>query len=318
MKINELNATILQNLLTDGRKSFSEIAVENGTSKEVVANRYKQMRRQGIITGATVQVSEAYRDCNFGAFIFIKSTLQKQESVIKSITQIPNIFLAFPVTTDLSILAFASIKNVQELENLKQSIKALPFVLDVDTYVRLDVRNTPENLSIFNKAHKKKGSPSNSQSLENHKIDEIDKAIIEKLSVDSRAPFSKIGKELNVSIDTIARRYEKLRVNGDVKSIIQINPIKLGYSAFATFDLSFTHEETSKNLETLSQLPDINVIFKISGRFDFNVIFMIRNIDTFTDVQEQILKMPGLLKYRMSISKMFPVWPNQKEPISTF
>ncbi len=65
------------------------------------------------------------------------------------------------------------------------------------------------------------------------KIDRIDTEIIEKLAVNGRTTFKEIATELKVSTDTISKRYAKLKQNGDLKVVIQIDPTKIGYSAFA-------------------------------------------------------------------------------------
>jgi Transcriptional regulators len=316
MKIDELNASILKELLIDGRRSFTEIAQDNSTSKEVVATRYKQMKSRGIIVGATTQISQAYHDANLDAFLLIKTYPQKEESVTRNLTKIPNVFHFRCTGLIQDIIALAAIKNVAELETLRQSIKGLPFVQEVDTRLWSGIRNSPDNLSILGKDNKRIGNIS--KPFENHKIDEIDRAIIEKLAVNSRMPFSEIGKDLSLATDTIVRRYEKLRQNGDIRAVIQVNPILLGYSAFATFNLGFSHEQTASGLEVISDIPDINLIFKTSGKFDFMVTLMIRSIEQFVAVQERISNIPGLQNYDMSIDKMFTVWPNPKEAMSTF
>jgi len=43
------------------------------------------------------------------------------------------------------------------------------------------------------------------------KLNEVDLQIVDMLSNDSRLPFRKIAEEIGVSIDTIARRYERLK-----------------------------------------------------------------------------------------------------------
>ncbi len=143
-------------------------------------------------------------------------------------------------------------------------------------------------------------------------------SVIEKLATDARMPFSKIAKELKVSTDTVARRYERLNQNDDLKAVIQINPTKIGYRAFAIFDLMFSQERLQDSLEALSRIPDINFIHKISGKFDCVASLIIKDIDQFTSVQEQILHLPGLTNMIVSTSKLFTVWPMRREFISTF
>jgi Lrp/AsnC family transcriptional regulator for asnA, asnC and gidA len=319
MKIDRLNIIILKELLKDGRKSFAEIAKENKTSKEVIANRYKQMKKQGIIVGSTIQTSLNYYDSNFAEFFFIKSVQHEEDNVFRLITKMPKVISVFHGSTDQNTLAIFAIKNVQEIEQLKQSIKGIPYVLEVETRQCLGARNTPHNLSVLTNENNIQVNNNIQQVHGKHqKFDEIDKFIFEEFAENSRIPFSEIAKNLGLSTDTISRRYEILKQNGNLKAIIQINPIKIGYPAYAVFNLSFSQENAQNNLAAICSIPDINLINKMSGRFDYMVSIMIRDINQFISVQDQILKMTGLIKFEMLIAKMFPVWPTPKEIISTF
>ena len=71
-------------------------------------------------------------------------------------------------------------------------------------------------------------------------IDDIDRAIINKLSLNGRMPFAEIADPLGVSTETIVRRYEKLKENRDLKVVVEIDPTKIGYYAFGIFNFSFS------------------------------------------------------------------------------
>ncbi|HLN89742.1 MAG TPA: Lrp/AsnC family transcriptional regulator, partial [Candidatus Binatia bacterium] len=53
--LQPIDVTILQELLKDGRKSFTTIAKECNTSKDVIWNHYRELKKAGIIVGATIQ-----------------------------------------------------------------------------------------------------------------------------------------------------------------------------------------------------------------------------------------------------------------------
>jgi predicted transcriptional regulator len=61
-EMDETDARILWELLEDGRKTFATIAKNCNVSQDVVWKRYKEMKENGIIVGATIQFN--YR--NFG------------------------------------------------------------------------------------------------------------------------------------------------------------------------------------------------------------------------------------------------------------
>ena len=95
------------------------------------------------------------------------------------------------------------------------------------------------------------------------KIDEIDMKIIEKLSNDGRMSFRKISMELEISTDTVARRYKELRRNNAIKVLIQIDPAKIGYLGQAIFMIAFAYEKTVGSVvETISKIPNVTLIIK--------------------------------------------------------
>jgi Lrp/AsnC family transcriptional regulator for asnA, asnC and gidA len=325
MKIDIINATILKELLKDGRKSFAEIAKECNTSKDVIAKRYKQMKSKGIIVGATIQNSCACYGCGLVAGIYIYTQPHKADHVLQLVHKIPQVFDVYSVGINPSLVAIVVMKNIEELDQVKQSIKKLPFISGVDTKVWTGVRNMPENLSILTPQETALKTDNENRKTKSNlektaaKIDEIDKQIIEKLAANARMPFMKIAKAMKVSTDTVVRRYERLKQNGDLKVVIQINPIKIGYYAYATFSIAFISQDSLvDSIEALAKIPDINNIIKTSGNFDYTISLMVRDIEQLTTIQEEIVNIPGITNMEIAVEKLFNVWPLPREFISTF
>jgi DNA-binding Lrp family transcriptional regulator len=215
------------------------------------------------------------------------------------------------------------LKNIEELELVQKLIYNLPFVLEIETAIWMGKRTVPENLSVFET--KLPISNGLTENLKKNKItkketeiDEIDKALIDNLALNGRMPFEGIAKPLGVSTETIARRYEKLKQNGDLKVVIQIDPTKIGYYAFALFQLSFSKGVLTENIEKLSVTSDVNFIIKAAGYFDLEFTLMIRDINHFLEIQEQMVTLPHIAHMEVYVSRMFYPWPLQKEIISTF
>ena len=324
-EIDEINRTILWELLKDGRKSFAQIAKECNTSKDVIAKRYKQMKIKGLIVGATIQNSCACFGSSLVAGMYIFTQPHKANQVFELIQKMPQVFDVYHIGINPSLITTAVMKNLDELDQVKQSIKKLPFILGVDTQVWTGVRNMPDNLSVltFQKAALKTVNENKKieRSLEKtvDKIDEIDRQIIEKLAANGRMPFSRIANALKVSTDTVVRRYERLKQNGDLRVVIQINPTKIGYYAFARFSIAFISQDSLANtIEALAKIPDIINIIKTSGNFDYTVTLMIRDIEQLTAIQEEIANIPDITHMEIAVSKLFNVWPLPREFISTF
>jgi DNA-binding Lrp family transcriptional regulator len=322
-EIDAINAKILKELLMDGRKSFAEIAKECNTSRDVIAKRYKQMVNKGIIVGSTIQNSPACYGGNLVAAIEIDVQPHKEEEVLLLAHKIPQVIQGFRLGFSPSLSILVVLKNIEELEGIKQSIKGLPFLLRVEVGIWIGIRTIPENLSILNvqepRINIETEDKSSSQKKVEIKLDAIDTAVIEKLAADGRTRFEKIAKELKVSTDTIIRRYERLKRNGDLKVVIQLNLTKIGYPAFAMFSVtSSSQENLAESIRTLAKIPDINFIIKNSGSFDYLISLIVRDIQQLTAVQEEIANMPGVINMKTVVGKMFMVWPIPREFISSF
>jgi Lrp/AsnC family transcriptional regulator for asnA, asnC and gidA len=316
--IDPLNAKILRDLLEDGRKTFTQIAKENNTSKDVITKRYKQMKNAGIIVGATVHTSPACYGANLVAGIYLEIKSSKEKQVLELVKKIPQFLYVYNIGIHPGLAALLILKNIEELEGIKELIKKMPYILGFEIIVLLGIRTSPENLSILSS----QDDPAKKYNIITQKrkiqIDKIDTEIIERLAVNGRVTFREIADELKISTDTVKKRYTKLKQNGDIKVVIQIDPTKIGYSAFAIFNLAFSEENSPSYILDLAKIPDANFVIKTSGNFDVMLSFMICNIQQLIAVQEKIASMPGLIDMQITLGKLFNVWPLPREFTSTF
>lgn len=323
-KIGVIDAKILKDLLKDGRKEFPEIAKEIGVSKDVIWQHYTNMKKEGIIVGATVQINYASLGYNTTASIFVSVEPQKQIQVMESIRRIQNIFDVIPLGNHSEIWVIAILRNIEEMDQVKQSIKQLPSVLRLRTEVWTGIRNMVENLSIL--SADKTLNETNSSKMQTRsgvgkiggKIDGTDIQIIEKLAKNGRESFRKIADELKISTSTIINRYRKLKRDGTIKVTIQINPIKIGYPAEAIFGLAFVPQQSLPIVEKIAKIPDVTLILKTSGIFDLTVFLKIRNVEQLIAIQDEIANIPGITEIERMMLNAWPLMPYPREYISTF
>jgi DNA-binding Lrp family transcriptional regulator len=321
-KIDGLNLRIIKDLLRDGRKPFADIAKENDTSKDVVAKRYKQLKANGVIVGCTIQNSARCYGDHFVANLLIHVQRGKIEPTIQAVRKIPNVVHAYPVAVKQAVLVEVVLKDIDELEVTKKTVQSQPYVLGADVTIWTGIRNTPQNLSIFTIEEPTSRENTEKTVLQKKRndfdIDGIDRTIIEKLALNGRMPFAEIAEPLRVSTETIVRRYEKLKQNGDLKVVAQIDPTKIGYYAFGSFNFSFSQEALAENIEKISRTLDVNRIIKSAGYQDLNFTLMIRDINHFIEVQEEMAVLSNITKIEARIARMIRPWPMQREFISTF
>jgi len=321
--INEIHAKILRDLLKNSRKSFKEIAQEAKVSQDIIGQHYKKLKSEGTICGATIQLD--YRSLGHKAVgrIIVNVEPNQQEKVSKSIEKIRSVEGVFGVRNQPQFVTVVDLKTVEEIEEITYLMKQVPGVTGLKKEIWLGIRSMPDNLSQL-LSTQEKWSVSDKKRVQNEikaqtKIDQIDKQIIQKMGKNSRLSFRKIAQELDISTDTVSRRFKKLFNNGIIKPLIQINPTKIGYKATVFFSVSFISNQKLENIvEMISQIPDIVLIINTSGHFDLWVMALIKNIDQLFSIQDQLYKIPGITEIATKIVKTDPVLPVHCEHISNF
>jgi Lrp/AsnC family transcriptional regulator for asnA, asnC and gidA len=137
------------------------------------------------------------------------------------------------------------------------------------------------------------------------RMDELDLAIVDKLTADARVSFRKIAKDLGVSPDTVINRYHALQKEGVIRgSTIVLNSRKIGYHAMVVFliDVSLARISTSQIppvdssqiLEKLIRMPNIIVATKSVGDHDLLAIGVVTGFEHLAKVKDEMAKMTGV------------------------
>jgi Lrp/AsnC family transcriptional regulator for asnA, asnC and gidA len=326
LKLNELDANILRVLLKDGRTGYDELAEECRVSKNVVWKRCKAMEKRGIIKGATVQINFNHFGFDALATLLISVNSQQLEQVMQLINRITKVQAHRLYNSVYNVRAIATLRDLNELDHIKQVIRQKVPTVGLKTYIWTGVRNIPENLNLAGIL--KNVSNSNQRNLNTAidipkaetTIDELDEQIVAKLRLNGRASFTQIAKQIGISTDTVIKRYRKLRKNGSIKVTIQINPNKIGYSSLLDFNIAFaTHGSSSHTVvESLTKIPDIIIITRTSGDYDLQGTAMIRDLSESFAIQDQIAQIRGITKIEANARKIPDRWPTPQQHISTF
>ena len=325
MKICELDVKILKLLLQDGRRSFTDIAQTCGTTKSQIWKHYKIMEKNGIITGSTIQMNFDIFGYDALVNLLISVEAQQIEQVMNCIGRITEVHAYRQYNNIYNIRAVAILRNLNDLDYVKSAIRRQLPMIAIRTYIWTAVRNIPENLQIM---PIQKNIEKNDETIEDTivlsqtekpKIDELDLQIVDQLTINGRMPFSKIAEKLNISTDTVLKRYHKLRKKGAMKVSIQINPNKIGYHAILDFNIASTSPvNSSTTVGLLSKIPDVIIVTRTSGDYDLQLTAMIRDVEQFFRLQEEIARTPGVTKIETSARKIPSNWPTQRQHISTF
>lgn len=116
--------------------------------------------------------------------------------------------------------------------------------------------------------------------LEFPRLDAKDYEILRELDVNFRQSFSKIGKKVNLSKNSVALRFEKLRPFL-LHNIVGINTDVLGYTEVKLYySFDFYNEDTETSIiAELKKHKNVIWVARYYGMYDICVCLLIKNID---------------------------------------
>jgi DNA-binding Lrp family transcriptional regulator len=324
--ISEVQATILKELIADGRKTVAQISKDTGLTKECVKKNYHSLEQMGIIRGATIHINYKTFGYKAVAIITLRVDSNQAEQLIDYVRKLPQNYFVYDIGPKGNISLTIIIKNLQELDKIKDSIKNKFSVSETKTVIWTDVREMhrnmaiiPGNISRINEPSRiKYCTPAIGAFPKKLSIDEIDRKIADKLAENGRAPMEEIAKEIGVSTDTANRRYERLKKNGALKVTIQFDPTKIGYVAIAVFFATTSNVNPASIIESISDIPDVISIMKMTGDYDLEIFALIRSLEELLSIRDKLVKIQGISRIDLELSPMPDKWPSPRQHISTF
>jgi DNA-binding Lrp family transcriptional regulator len=133
-------------------------------------------------------------------------------------------------------------------------------------------------------------------------LDEVDIAIIRALQKDARASFAAIAKSCNVSIDTISKRFHKIKEAGIARgTTVLLNPKSFGCDCVASFGIRADFSHIKEILQFLKKIPDIVFSTETMGRHSIFAVAIVKNVTKLSTVKEAIKSHPMVTEITTSI-----------------
>lgn len=109
-------------------------------------------------------------------------------------------------------------------------------------------------------------------------LDVLDKQIVHALVTDARIPFAKLGVILDVSEQTVARRYRSLRQRGILHVSGQVNAVPLGHARWA-LRIKTAPDRALRLAESLARFPDLSWVTLLSTGSEVTCVSRPRSIE---------------------------------------
>lgn len=124
-------------------------------------------------------------------------------------------------------------------------------------------------------------------------LDDTDRAIIEHLQADGRAPYTRLGLAVGLSEAAVRQRVQRLMDAGTLQVVGVTNPLALGLKRMAMIGVR-TEGPTDDIAERLQAVSDIEYLAITAGSFDFLCEVVVGDDATLLEVTNQIRAIDGV------------------------
>jgi len=104
-------------------------------------------------------------------------------------------------------------------------------------------------------------------SVHNHLVDDMSKAIIEKLQRDGRRSYAGIGQDVGLSEAAVRQRVQRLIDAGVMDIVAVTDPMQLGFNRQAMVGIR-CQGDTTKVAERLAKIDAVSYVVLTAGNFD--------------------------------------------------
>jgi len=117
--------------------------------------------------------------------------------------------------------------------------------------------------------------------VENPKIDDLDKGIINQLVLDARISYAELAKSFKVSPATIHVRVEKMKASGIITGTkLSVEPKKLGYGVCCFIGITLKSAgDYSEVIERLDEIEEVVEAYYTTGQYSVFIKIFCHSID---------------------------------------
>jgi DNA-binding Lrp family transcriptional regulator len=152
--IDQLDIKIIKALLRNSRQSFTEIAKECNTSAAAIKKRFLTLMKKEIIVGSTVIADLSNFGVECDAEIFIDANKHEIKQLLRDLKGMPGGLTpySFKLHSKCNVGAWAPVRSLRDIENLRDSLKRHSFVVDTEIDLWTYMKVYPDNLSLEKRA----------------------------------------------------------------------------------------------------------------------------------------------------------------------
>lgn len=134
------------------------------------------------------------------------------------------------------------------------------------------------------------------------RLDVIDLKIIRALQKNARTSFASIAGDCDVSIDTISKRFKKMKKAGVIRgTTILLNPKSFGNECVGSLGIDVSYPFLRDVVDSVRRVPEIVFCTTSMGKHDIFCIVILKNVGRLSQVKDLIKGHPAVREVTTSI-----------------
>jgi len=137
LRIDDVDRSILNELLRDSRRSYRSIARRVGVSVGTVLTRIRRLEKSGVIKGYSAVLDHEKLGYQLTVLAEITVSKGKLLEMEEAISRLPNTCAVYDVTGLTDAVVLAKFRSREELSKFTKNLLSMPFIDRSNTHVVL-------------------------------------------------------------------------------------------------------------------------------------------------------------------------------------
>ena len=137
VKLDKIDHIILEELMQDGRASFSAIARETKLTDVAIKKRVESLKRRNIISGISVDLNYKSLGYENPIFVQIRSEVSKNKDIIKKLNNMDFVLELYQILGEYNLIAKLIVPSLETAEKFISQLGLIDGVIDLKTMVVL-------------------------------------------------------------------------------------------------------------------------------------------------------------------------------------
>jgi len=135
MELDNIDLTIVNELIKDGCLSLRDISRVTGLSAPAISSRIKRMKDAGIIKGTTVIIDRSKVSNGITVMLLIKCDPSKISNAVQELSSFEEITDVYRVSGSYSIMIKAEVENMDSMNALIEKTSGIQGVTEINTLI---------------------------------------------------------------------------------------------------------------------------------------------------------------------------------------